>query len=263
MNLFAGPCNYEFGHELFSFQGYIRHLSKSHDKTVVCSKKSMRFLYEDFCDHFLSIEQHTNREKYSSYKTIDCSEAISGKQDFIKYGKPVGEKYDIVFHARRKEGLCRNLSDKTYDNIHKLLVNKYTISFVGSKDGAYCPNGAIDLRGIELKDLANIFSSSRLVVGNSSGPIHFASLCGAKHLTWGGYRPRTFARYAHLWNPFKAKCYLFEDLEDINYLKSRATLFKLPKDIFNSSHFSIVNAKEHRLPSVELLYNTIENIFNE
>lgn len=271
MNLFAGPCDSEFGHELFSFQGYVRHLSKRYDKTVVCSKKSMRFLYKDFADHFLPLEQYTNTEKYSNYKFINYKDFLprywndspKESQSFIKYGSPIAEKYDVIFHARKKNGLCKNLSNETYDNLYELLKDKYSVSFIGTKEASYCPSGALDLRGIELESLANIFSSSRLVVGNSSGPIHFASLCGTAHLTWGGYRSRTLARYAHLWNPLKTKCHLFEDLTNINYLKRRLSSFGVPRDVLHSNYFFIVDTKEYREPSVKLLYNTIEGILSE
>lgn len=271
-NLFAGPYNDEFGHELFACQNFIRYLSKSYDKTTVCSKSCMKFLYEDFVDEFLPLDSEIDKEKYSNYEFVDPKKFyfrdqvgfLTKEQSFIKYGSPIAQKYDIIFHARRKEGkLCRNLGDKIYDNLYETLKNKYSITFIGSKSDAYCPNGASDLRGIELKDLANIFCSSKLVVGQSSGPIHFASLCGTPHLTWGGFRAWTFIRYAHIWNPFKTKCYLLEDTSNIGYLRKRAKVYKLPEKIFSSNYFSIINTKEHRLPSIELLYNTIEKILNE
>lgn len=272
MNLFAGPFNDEFGHELFSFQNYIRLLSKNYDKTIVCSNAARKFLYEDFAYDFIPLEQFTHKKDYPNYKFISrrdfpchaLEDRMIKNELFIKYGKPIAEKYDIVFHARRKiSSSCENLSDKTYDDIYKLLKDKYSVAFIGTKDGAYCPKEALDLRDIELKNLANILSSSGLMVGQSSGPIHFSSLCGTPHLTWGGIKLYTFIRYAHLWNPFKTKCYLFEDLSTMDYLRRRAKSYKLPKNIFNSTHFSIVNTKENRLPSVELLYNTIENIFSK
>ena len=47
----------EFGHELFSFQGRVRYLSKDYDEVIVRTKTDMRFLYEDFATSFVQQDQ--------------------------------------------------------------------------------------------------------------------------------------------------------------------------------------------------------------
>jgi len=271
MKLFAGPYRHEFGHELFSFQGHVRKLSTAYDRTVVCSRESMRYLYQDFVDEFVPLDDHLDISKYSDYKVItkdDCHYHVARSagnvnldQKFIRYGQSIEEGYDIIFHARAKSGgMCKNLERKVYDEAFKELNGKYKVSFIGTKKDSYCPDGAKDLRDIPLKKLADIICSSRLVVGESSGPIHFASLCGTQHLTWGGYRLRTFSRYTYHWNPFSVNCFLFETLQD-NYLKNRIKIgARVPKDILEREHVNIIESKTHREPSLNDLVLAITAI---
>ena len=269
--LFAGPYDNEFGHELFSFQGIARKLSHEHERTVVCSKPSMKFLYEDFADEFIDYQHPVNFSAYENYSFLSQDNCVVGagsgllgvKQEFVKYGEISDEQYDIVIHARTKEAImCPNVDNQVYDLLHQALCDKYKIAFIGTRAEAYCPSSAEDLREIELKKLADVLHNTRLVVGHSSGPIHFASLCGATHLTWGGYRPRTFFRYAHTWNPFRTKCYIFENLDQISYLKNRARLFGANEKIFKAEHLNIINEKNFRVPTLNALLGGIREILN-
>lgn len=271
-NLFAGPYDYEFGHELFSFQGYIRKLSRDYEKTVVCSRKCMEFLYRDFVDEFVPLGNPDNYPQLGdSYKIItmeECRAAVSSGagifkygQEFVKYGEPIDERYDVIFHARTKDmggPMSINLEQKVYDILNKELSSSYKVAFIGSESSSYCPVEALDLRGIEMKRLVNVIHSSKLVVGQSSGPIHLASLCTTPHLTWSGYRLRTYARYAHHWNPFKTLCFLLESFED-NYLTNRIITARLPKNILEEEHFNIVESKNYRQPSAEELLLYVRN----
>lgn len=269
--LFAGPYSNEFGHELFSFQGRVRALAKEHEEVIVCSNPSMRFLYEDCITDFISYKKGLDLSAYHKYSFLtqeDCavgsgSGFLGIKQEFIKYGQLRDEKYDVIIHARTKAPImCPNVDDNVYDSLYEILSKRYKIAFIGTKTEAYCPPRAEDLREIELKKLADVLRNSRLVVGHSSGPIHFASLCGAPHLTWGGYRPRTFFRYAHTWNPFKTKCYIFENLDELGYLKSRARRFRAPKRVFEEEHVNIINEKDYRVPTLDTLVKNITSILN-
>jgi len=269
--LLAGPYDDEFGHELFNFQGYIRRLSLDHEKTVVCTRRSMNFLYEDFADEFVDLNCDLGSPKYAQYtlvgkddrKVSRGSGINSEEQKFIKYGGPTEEKYDVIIHARTKsEGMYPNLNNEVYDSLFNELKEQQTVAFIGTKKEAYCPRGATDLRDIPLKRLADILYECGLVVGGSSGPMHFASLCGARHLTWGGYRLRTFYRYAHYWNPFKTKCYIFENSDGLGYLKRRGKTFGLAKEAFDAEHVTVIDEKDPNVPSLEGLKNSIINILN-
>tara|TARA_Y100000593_G_scaffold749_1_gene1473 strand:+ start:91096 stop:91797 length:702 start_codon:yes stop_codon:yes gene_type:complete len=231
----------------------------------------MRYLYEDFVDEFISIDSEIDISKYAEYKVVskdDCHFHVARSagnvnldQEFIQYGRPISERHDILFHARAKSrGMCKNLERGVYDKVFERMSDKYKISFIGTTEASYCPDGASDLRDIPLKDLANIIHSSRLVVGESSGPIHFASLCATPHLTWGGYRLRTFSRYTHHWNPFKTNCFLFETLSD-NYLTNRIRFgARVPRDILEQDHVNIIESKSPREPSLEDMISAITSI---
>ena len=262
----------EFGHHLFSYQGVARKLSHSHDKTVVYCAQDMSVLYEDFADEIITDFNQASIPTNKSAQILreqDCkvnkgTGHLASPQEFVKYGHPNVEKYDLIIHARTKRAvMCPNLKDEVYDLIVKEMGTKYNIAFIGTKSLAYCPKGANDLRGLNLKELSNVIHSSSLVLGHSSGPIHFASLCGTPHLTWGGYRLRTFYRYAWCWNPFKTDCYIFEDLNDLEYLKRRRRLFNVPKDIFNLNHFNIIHNNNYRVPDFSSIQKAVEGILDE
>ena len=68
---------------------------------------------------------------------------------------------------------------------------------------SYHIKGTKDLRGIDLKELTDYMSSANLIIGPSSGPMHLASLCGLKHVSWGV--ESNVNRYKYDWNPHKAE----------------------------------------------------------
>lgn len=268
--LFAGPYDNEFGHELFSFQGHIRYLSKRFNKVTVCTKPEMFFLYKDFASDFIPLGTDINKDLYpnalfiNDIKILPNQIGIKEKQIFIKYGKKIDKKFDLIIHARsKKEGMGDfNLAEDTYSILNKELKNKYNIAFIGKKEYSYCPMGAEDLRGIRLEDLANVLCSSRLIVGPSSGPIHFASLCGAPHVTWGGFRLRTFYRYSHFWNPFNTPCYIFEREGLLLNLKKRAKIYNAPSDVLERSNVNVVYTERFNQPKLKDLIGLVEKILN-
>ncbi len=276
--LIAGPYKHEFGHELFSFQSTVRALAKNYEEVVVCSNPQMKFLYEDFCTEFVSYNDPSvdlaalsKGSDCEIFSQKDCMKNVRkfrgtsrARQEFIKYGRVVSEGYDLLLHCRTKsEGMSTDLSIKTWNCVYEALKEEYKIAFVGTKSQAHCPNGAKDLRGIELSDLTDIMRSSKLVAGYSSGPIHLASLCGAPHLTWGGHRLRTLFRYAHFWNPFKTPCYIFESpSENPGYLQRRACLWGAPPDIFDRKYVTLIKDKNYRVPTVNNLLCAIRKILN-
>jgi hypothetical protein len=270
--LIAGPYDYEFGHELFSFQGYVRKLAENYDKVIVVSKPGMGFIYEDFVDEFIPCSSNMRGSDFDGCDRIteehcrNLVHATSGifkkEQSFIKYGACSNwcsrRSYDVIIHARKKAAvMCPNLEDGIYNELYSLLKSKYSIAFVGTKELAYCPDGAEDLRGVPLNELAEIMKASRLAVGHSSGPIHFASLCGTPHLTWGGYRLRTFCRYIKHWNPFKTKCFMLEE-EGLGYIGRRMRQMRISQNDINSPHVNIIETENYRKPTLEELVRAVE-----
>ena len=78
--------------------------------------------------------------------------------------------------------------------------------------------GSDDLRGIRLKELSRYIAGAKVVVGPSSGAMHFASYCDATMVVWGDKRTYTWRqtirnRYKNILNPFGNKVTVLDDWE--------------------------------------------------
>ena len=236
--LVAGPFVGEFGWELMEWQGYIRKLSRKYDTTVSISYNSSKYLYEtcEFFAHNFSLERsgygygkcepeemqrivERAAEAYglSEYDVIQpvdlhrINRILFGKQIFRKFCEDSNERLDIVFSFRdmlREDGNEKNYEKK---NIQPILDycdhNGLRYGFIGLPQYSYCPNDKFDLRSTDLKETIAHISSSALVVGGSSGPMHLASLCGKPIVVWTG-APSITRRYFAAWNPFAVSVYV-------------------------------------------------------
>ncbi len=87
--------------------------------------------------------------------------------------------------------LCEYLLSKNFIPIITGLVERVTFQE---------PSGCVNLQGqTTLEDLLAIMQLSKFVVGQSTGPAHFASLAGVPHAIWGSRRIEE--RYTNSWNP--------------------------------------------------------------
>lgn len=252
--LLAGPWVGELGWELCCWQAYIRRLSKEYKKTIVVSKAGHEYLYKDFCDEFYSIElpENCNSDGWSckgidenylltqisniqyDYRfpaqNIGFSVNINGRlgienpnfynQDFIRYKSNLITEYvDILIHPRnRRVGEYRNWSLKKWQSLVERLSMRYTIGVIGS-DESFNIEGVHDFRNVSIEKTIALMNHSRLVVGQSSGPMHLASLCGTPHLVWSEELNRD--RYENFWNPFKTPVYFYSEMgwnPDINFI---------------------------------------------
>jgi len=228
----------EFGWELMSWQGYLRKLAPAFDKCIVCAPTGHECLYADFSTSYIAYDHSGTRDCWWTRKgTADHSEInkqldrFGGTrithgyipiedQQFIKFGDTkCGEMTDVLVHAR---GAFGTRPDHSWPLAHwntvveDLLRANLKVAAIGSRDGAACPQGALDWRGIPLSQLADNMSATRLVVGPSSGPMHLASLCGTPHLVWtdqsyySAIRATNRLRYELLWNPLGTPCRVVE-----------------------------------------------------
>lgn len=234
--LAAGPWVGEFGWELFEWQGFIRHKSKDYDKVAVSSRPGHEILYKDFCDKFIPFSSNISSccgwtnylnelvpNPFQNLKNVDIikpGKYLEGKQKFVSYGEPQKElEYDIVVHARYVEvfGACtdKKKSDKEFrnwsiDNWSKLinffLKRGFRICSIGQEGAAKHIPGTDNRLGIDLSDLSDILASSKLCIGPSSGPMHFASLCKCPHYVWTS--SRNIEKYKETWNPLQTPVYL-------------------------------------------------------
>lgn len=135
---------------------------------------------------------------------------------YIKFGVPDSAmKYDIVMHARsirvakdyrdgrRSEQQYKEMrnwpADKWRALADRLVAQGLRLCSIGSRDASIHVPGSVDLRGITLEQSASVLASSTMCIGPSSGPMHFASLCGCPHLVWTAESNRV--RYETFWNP--------------------------------------------------------------
>jgi len=216
--------------------------SGEYDKIIIASRKHSEYLYKDFCSKFIVYDSNDQNCSYSGTGSIvDTAkkkkerEAIAKdifkgedwdklivpfKDDFVNKPKsfsPYGTyssdlSYDVVVHARNIWDVDGALSSKKSRNWKKEKWNKIGELFkqynlktcsIGTKSGALHVPYSDDKRGERLSTVANILASSKLCIGASSGPIHFASLCKCTHLVWT--QKSNYSRYKKAWNPFGTK----------------------------------------------------------
>ena len=191
-----------------------------------------RWLYNGECprytDSVKAIHDRLKKE-YGKVKLFFPTEDRCKRPEakWFKYGQePATEDYDavhsdIIIHAR-------NLGKVRYDKINKINRNwprekwevfakasnvHKEVFCIGTTTGSIAVPGAHDHRGIELKELCNYLAHAKVVVGESSGPMHLAMLCGTPIVTWthnikekslNGHTNKW--RYNEMCNPFKVPC---------------------------------------------------------
>lgn len=228
--LFAGPFVGEFGHELFCWQGKIRKLSKDYKHTTVVCLPGHQILYSDFADEIIEYSPESyipdcswNRGVTDNYPTPDedgydyigpnkqIIRLYDEHQDFVKLGKKIPNMdYDFIFSARYTDKLnssYRNWPTDNWDNLAERLLNDgYRIGCIGLSTMSYKVQNTDDFLDLDLESLANVLSSSKKIIGPSSGPIHFATLCKTEQLLWSGDDiEKNKIRYLDWWNPFDVK----------------------------------------------------------
>lgn len=124
-------------------------------------------------------------------------------RDFGKDAPKPVKQYDILLHARAtpKAGQkFKNWSSDHFNTLIEALPRTLKIASVGAVDGAHKIKGTDDLRGIPLNKLAGLCRTAKLMIGPSSGSIHFAMHCGLPVVTWISQEEK--CNYYPVWNPF-------------------------------------------------------------
>jgi len=105
----------------------------------------------------------------------------------------------------RKFGGHKNWSGDKWEALCQHLLSKgLTPVLTGIKHmvDVEAPKGCMDFQSsTTLEDLLAIMEKSLFVMGQSTGPAHFASLAKIPHAIWG--TPRLLGRYRDSWNPHK------------------------------------------------------------
>ena len=135
------------------------------------------------------------------------------RRKFLKYeaDPEVVKKWGLPNNAAtlcirgRKFGNHKNWSPENWAKLCEHIVNVgYTPVLIGHKETIQFdpPPGCVDIRDrTTISDLIAIFHASKFVAGQSTGPMHLASMCGIPHAVWGSARIKS--RYQESWNPHK------------------------------------------------------------
>jgi hypothetical protein len=237
--LIAGPWVGEFGYFLHTWQARLRWLAHNeYDEVVVICRPGQEYIFQDFaseiivwdgvvpdgatgsgCRGFKFKDMYSEEgidrilpgqviAPYSWRAMVQPNQAFN-QQEFIVFGDTGTEEgYDILLHVRSTTKLKQGYKNK-FNEWDTLLdsLKGLSVACIGTKTQAAHIPGTDDKRDVSLETLANIMRSSKVLVGASSGPIHFAALCGLPHVTWVGSPIFTkhgtaLRRYTHHWNPF-------------------------------------------------------------
>lgn len=226
---FAGPAYMELGWEICTWQSYLRKLSHDYDKMYISTFPGMEPLYAGFhCETVFLPHNHPGRAQ--DWRDPDMwmdlmSQATEGqlseeikkacieghiepiKQyktdgEYIRYGTSKDREIEILFHARGIKG-C-SFKNWQFEKWKQLASNFPKAASIGSQDDQYIP-GTTDRRNIPLQNLMDLMAGAKVVVGQSSGVMHLASLCGTRHVVWGDkktyFGQRLEKRYREDWNP--------------------------------------------------------------
>ena len=238
--LYAG----ELGWEIMVWQSLLRHAKEAmpYDEVHgVCDPK-FKVLYEDFADS-LTLEKPTERllephhefpesaaykvgglEKAGAEVVIASTEPTVALWNyemtphvhkFISYKKDVDKEYDAVLHLRNMSHRPEdNDSDEfNYEVANKLIDAGKKIAFIGTSDGSARLDVEADYFYDEPLDIIiDVINKSKIVLGQSSGPMHLAALCEAEVGVWTTTQGEGLKeRYQTQWNPFANKVnYLME-----------------------------------------------------
>lgn len=220
----AGYFAGEMGWQLMRYQAIIRHKAKDYDNVTIGCEHQYQFLYEDFATDFVDFPHEiktrnmwmTNGRVYPMENAIEPSRKLcmdkTIPQKFIHWGKRKDDcAFDILIHARSTNNMStyyRNWPLKHWTDL-AYSYRKLNIACIGTEKGAMCIPETIDLRGLELKQLADVMASSKMLLSPSSGPAHFASLCGLSHIVWSDKNTvgimNNEDRLKKEWNPFKTE----------------------------------------------------------
>lgn len=119
-------------------------------------------------------------------------------------------KYDIIIHARNfqnctgKWSVNKKSRDWSFGKWNRLAFELkkmgLRVASIGLSNHAYHVKETDNLLDKPLSELADILRSSKYILGPSSGPMHFATLCKCKQIVWS--HPCNKERYLREWNPF-------------------------------------------------------------
>jgi hypothetical protein len=225
---FYGPWIGEFGWELMAWQAWCRLNARNFEKVYVCSFPDMAPLYEDFAtfiphDYKKRHLDWTDTSNVEIQIPTDVTQVVDPFKKYKLPGQhfiPFGTKNPmqaimprIIIHAR---GINKGGKNYPIDRWEQLVAGMGAYAASVGTEADHHIKGTEDLRDLPLSTLMDELTNARMVIGQSSGVMHLAALCGAPLVVWGD--PKTYfgegldVRYRKTWNPFKVPtCFIGED----------------------------------------------------
>lgn len=232
------PCyRGELGWELINYVPHIQHVCKhtKYDEVHCVVRRGRESLYP-MGTHFYPIDLSTKKsmgnngaappkDKIASklegrFKVVDSIKTPGGGCKYIKHRKYIKYSADdktlwkwrhipqnsVVLCVRgRNFGVHKNWApEKWLGLIDHLIKKDFTPIVSGIKEliDLNLPSGCMDVQNkTTMGDLLAIMQRSKFAVGQSTGPLHFASLSGVPHAVWGSARIKD--RYIKSWNPHR------------------------------------------------------------
>ena len=266
--LFVGPWVGEFGWELFAWHGMVRAYIESHqgkfDSVTVCSRPGHELLYSGLYDRYYPFDvfsEETDRWKNRGVDTSKIIEVINTElnEDEYEWLRPdnyrVGRTkpphrfvsfhshsplcsngFDVLIHVRDIEKCdtgYRNWPARHAERVAQALMNQgLTVACIGLSGSSTLVPGAEDFRDIPLGRLAVLMSRSKVVVGPTAGPTHFAALCETPQVAWMT-KTEHEVRVRDTWNPFKVPVRTMPSPSDDHWRK-RVMWLPLVEDVYHN-----------------------------
>lgn len=217
---FAGPWVGEFGWEIMTWVPYLRKLSRDYEKMYISTFPGMEALYTGFhCE--VEFIPHGITERTDDWMNVATNypEGLSDVTDYftmikqykvdgeyVRYGSPVIPDVGVLFHARGIEkGSFKNWGCDKWEQLAKEFPG--VISIGSGAD--LCVSGTRSFTNMDLAALMDVIASAAIVIGQSSGLMHLASMCGTPQLVWADnktyFNERLETRYKETWNPFHTR----------------------------------------------------------
>ena len=267
--LFIGPWVGEFGWELFAWHGMVRAYIEGRrgrfDSVTVCSRPGHEFLYTGLYDHYypLSISEETETDMWKNRDVniddvmkligyvnrmdeyewlrprnhrVDQRSAPHKFISFRSHSQLCSDGFDVLMHVRDTEKCdtgYRNWPARHAERVAQALMNQgLTVACIGLSGSSVLVPGAEDLRGISLGRLAVLMSRSKVVVGPTAGPTHFAALCETPQVAWMT-KTEHEVRVRDTWNPFEVPVRTLPSPSD-DHWRRRVMWLPLVEDVYHN-----------------------------
>lgn len=227
-----GPWLGEFGWELV-WQGECRGLAKEYDHAYVMTTEQNYYLYADFSNLIPLPWPNAIKKKSGIYAddhglgTVEYARSIaksingcslikpddvfdpfsyqyvpSENSQFIDYGSSKKNSYYCIHARNRSLASERNWGARQWDELTEaLLATGLKVVAIGGGE-SYCPVGAINNLGLDIRATMGVMKGARIVLGESSGPMHLAMLTASPVIVWwtGASDNVNKVRYETHWN---------------------------------------------------------------